>query len=318
MRPEFVKRAAMLAVCCLSLAGAFALVSCSNMSGGDRAFAHGLGEDDPDPKLNPMFAMGPFPLPPGARVQRNIAYGGDPRQQLDVYIPADARNAPAILMVHGGGWRRGNKQLWRVVKNKVTHWVGRGYVFVSINYPMVPESDPLTEAADVAKALAFVEQHLRSWGGDPHKLILMGHSAGAHLVSLLTAAPSISERAGAQPWLGTVALDSAAMDVTQIMREPHYRLYDEAFGSDPAYWREASPIDRLQGKPVAPILMVCSARRSNSCPQARAFAAKVAGFGGRAEVQPEDLTHAEINDLLGTPRPYTTHVDDFLHSLGLP
>jgi acetyl esterase/lipase len=312
------KRAATLAVCCLSLTRPLALVSIGNMMASDSAFAHGSGSGEPDPKLDPIFATDPFPLPAGARAERNLAYGRDPRQRLDLYTPAHAHGAPAILMVHGGGWRRGDKQLWRVVRNKVTHWVGKGYIFVSTNYRLVPEADPLAQAADVAKALEFVERHLRTWGGDPHKLILMGHSAGAHLVALLTADPSIAERAGAKPWLGSVSLDSGAMDVTQIMLAPHFRLYDEAFGSDPTYWREASALERLHGEPVAPILVVCSMRRAGSCPQGRAFAEKVERFGGRAEVLPENLSHAEINDLLGTQRPYTAHVDAFLQSLGLP
>ena len=130
--------------------------------------------------------------------------------------------------------------------------MGRSYIFVSINYRLLPGADPVTQAHDVAEALAFVEAHLHSWDGASGELVLMGHSAGAHLVALLTADPSIATRAGASPWLGSVALDSGAMDVTQIMRAPHLRLYDEAFGSDPTYWRRASPTDRLQASPQHP------------------------------------------------------------------
>jgi acetyl esterase/lipase len=285
---------------------------------GDDATAEALGEEESEPRFHRLVHMGPFPLPPGAHVLRDVAYGSFPRQQLDVYVPAHASNAPAILMVHGGGWRRGNKQLWGVVRNKVSHWVGKGYVLISINYRMVPAADPLAQAGDVAKALAFVEQHLRSWGGDPERLVLMGHSAGAHLVALLTADPGIAARAGAHPWLASVSLDSGAMDVAQIMRARHFPLYDEAFGSDPAYWREASPTERLHAKPAAPILIVCSTRRLDSCPQGRAFAAKAVALGGRAEVLPVDLSHGEVNGLLGTPGAYTRAVDAFLSSLGLP
>jgi len=84
-----------------------------------------------------------------------------------------------------------------------------------------------------------------SWGGDPSRFILMGHSAGAHSgpsgVSTFQAFVL-----GAQPWLGTVSLDSAAMDVVQIMESKHYRLYDKAFGSNAAFWRSTSPFQFLR------------------------------------------------------------------------
>lgn len=314
MRRAFLKHTAALGSRLLSGAASLTFPLLASATPVRGAFA----QDGASQRLDSIYAMGPFALPAGARVERNLAYGSDPRQRLDVYIPANAQDAPAILMVHGGGWRRGDKQLWRVVKNKVAHWVGRGYLFVSTDYRLVPQADPVGQAHDVARALAFVEANLRSWGGDPARLVMMGHSAGAHLVALLTADPAIAAREGAKRWLGSIALDSGAMDVAQIMRARHWRLYDVAFGSDPAYWRRASPIDRLKGPPAEPILVVCSTRRRESCPQGRAFAAKITQLGGRAQVLLEDLSHAEINDLLGTPGAYTARVDAFLHSLGLP
>jgi arylformamidase len=264
-------------------------------------------------------SVGPFPLPPGASVERDLAYGSDALQRLDVYHPANANRAPVMFMVHGGGWRHGlGKAVWGVVKNKVTHWVSKGYIFVSINYRAVPAADPLTQADDVAKALAFVQSRIRSWGGDPSRVVLMGHSAGAHLVALLTADPTIGARQGVAPWLVTVSLDSGAMDVEQIMRSRHLPLYDAAFKADPTYWRAASPTQRLAGRPAAPMLIVCSSRRLDSCPQGRAFAAKAEQAGGRVEVLPVDLGHGEVNGQLGLPGAYTDSVDRFLRSAGLP
>jgi arylformamidase len=281
------------------------------------AAQQGMDDGDLGAATNEGSALGPFDLPAGARVERDLAYGTDPQQRLDVYLPAKADGAPVIFMVHGGAWRQGSKSLWRVVKNKVAHWVGKGYIFVSTNYPMLPSADPLTQADSVAKALAFVQSKLRSWGGDPTHLVVMGHSSGAHLVALLAADPAISARQGVTPWLATVSLDSAAMDVDAVMRRRHFRFYDQAFTQDPAYWRRASPLHRLTGKPLTPLLIVCSSRRADSCPQGRAFAAKVTGFGGRAEMLPVPLTHPEVNDLLGTQSAYTDGVDAFLKSLGL-
>lgn len=283
---------------------------------GDAATMSGK-EDEMGEEWAGRAQMGPFALPAGARVERDLAYGGEPRQRLDVYIPARAKDAPVIFMVHGGGWTRGSKELWRVVKNKVTHWVGKGCLLVSINYRMSPEADPITQAHDVAQALAFVQSHLTSWGADPNNLIVMGHSSGAHLVSLLSADPTIGMPHGVKPWRATVSLDSAAMNIDQLMRRRHLALYDHVFRSDPDYWRAASPTLRLTAKPAVPMLLVCSSQRLDSCPQAHAFAARVNTLGGRAEVLPVDLTHPEINEYLGTPGAYTAAVDAFLASVGV-
>ena len=256
-------------------------------------------------------------LPPGAKVERDLAYGTDAAQRMDVYIPAHAEGAPVVFMVHGGAWAVGDKDMGRVVDNKIAFWLPKGVIFVTINYRMLPDADPLTQADDVAQALAFAQSHASAWGGDPARFVLMGHSAGAHLVGLLAADPSIAFRKGARAWLGSVLLDSAALDVARIMRRSHYRFYDRAFGRDPAYWEKASPIDRLKQKPW-PILAVCSTERDDSCPPARDFVARVASLGGRASVLPVALTHREINETLGLPGGYTNAVEAFLRGLGLP
>ena len=253
-------------------------------------------------------------LPPDARVERDVAYGGDPQQRMDVYIPAQAHAAPVILLVHGGGWQRGDKAMNNVVQNKLTRWVPRGFVLISVNYPMLPKTDPVQQARSMAQALAFAQQHAAEWGGNPRKFILMGHSAGAHLVSLISAEPSMATSLGAQPWLGTIALDSAVFNVTQIMRGHHFPLYDRAFGSDPAFWDAASPIVQLHSK-IAPFLAVCSSRRDDSCPQAQAFVDKARSFGTQARVLPENLSHGEINERLGEPSDYTAQVEAFMASL---
>ena len=260
---------------------------------------------------------GGFMLPIGAVLQSDIAYGELKAQKLDVYRPAHGSGAPTMVMVHGGGWRRGDKAAPRAIRNKVTHWVGRGWVVVSVNYRLLPEASPLVQADDLARALAHVQSLARTWGGDPAKVVLMGHSAGAHLVSLLTSDPALATRHGASPWLGTVSLDSAAFDIEAIMRSRHLGLYDQAFGQDAVVWREASPFHRLRGKPVAPMMIVCSSRRGDSCPQGRAFAEKAQRHGGRVVVYPMDASHSEINEQAGAPGAYTAEIDSFFHSLGL-
>lgn len=253
-------------------------------------------------------------LPPTVRVQRDIAYGSDPKQRFDVYMPAQAHAAPVIFMVHGGGWRRGDKGMANVVQDKLSRWAPRGFVLVSVDYPLLPQADPVQQARSVAQALAYAQRRAVEWGGDPRKFILMGHSAGAHLVSLISAEPAMAISLGAQPWLGTVALDSAAFDVAQIMRVRHLPLYDQAFGSAPAFWDKASPTVQLHSK-IAPFLAVCSSRRNDSCPQAQAFVDKARGFGAQARVLPENLSHEQINETLGEPSDYTRQVEAFMASL---
>ena len=144
----------------------------------------------------------------------------------------------------------------------------------------------------------------------------MGHSAGAHLVALLTSDSSLGAPYGLQPWAATIAIDSAAYDVVAIMNRRHWGLYDKAFGSDPELWRAASPIHRLNGKPAAPMLLVCSSRRDDACPPAREFAEKAERMGGRARVLPVALNHAQINEQLGEGGDYTEQVNEFLRATG--
>lgn len=256
----------------------------------------------------------PAQLPPGITIVRDVHYGDGPSETFDVYALRDARAAPVIFMVHGGGWRRGDKTARGVVQNKVAHWVPRGFILVSVDYPMLPDAAPSQQARAVASALAVAQRDASRWGGDPNRFVLMGHSAGAHLVSLISAEPALATSEGALPWLGTVALDSAAYDIATVMQGRHLRLYDDAFGNDPAVWTTLSPIVQLHAK-VAPFLAVCSSRRADSCRQAEAFAAKARGFGARVEVLPEDMRHGEIDESLGEPSGYTTAVDRFLASL---
>ncbi len=159
----------------------------------------------------------------------------------------------------------------------------------------------MQQAQDVARAVATAQASAPSWGGDAGRFVLMGHSAGAHLVALISASPDIARQQGARPWLGTVALDSAALDTAALMRRRHMPFYDRVFGDDPAYWRTVSPTDTLApGAP--PMLLVCSTqRRDGSCTQANQFATRAAAIGGRAEVVPEDLSHAQIDGELGLP-----------------
>lgn len=253
-------------------------------------------------------AQGPAPA------MADVSYGSHAAQKLDVYLPAQPQGAPVIVMVHGGGWKRGDKASPGVAAPKAAHWLPQGVILVSVNYRMLPDgADPVEQAEDVARAIAFVQREAPGWGGDPAQVVAMGHSAGAHIVALLAADGAMLRAAGAKPVLGTVTLDSAGFDIEALMAKRHMPLYDEAFGSDPALWRAASPTAQLSGRPQ-PLLLVCAPR---TCGEAQDFAAAVQAQGGRAQVLPTELNHAEINRTLGEPGDYTAAVDRFLSGLGV-
>ena len=249
-------------------------------------------------------------LPAGVKLIKGVPYGDDKLQTFDVYIPANAKNAPVIFMVHGGGWRDGDKTNSRVVQNKLNHFAALGYIFISVNNRLLPTT-PTDQAVDVAHALAAAQKQAAQWNGDSNKFLLMGHSAGAHLVDLVSVAPQYAKAAGAMPWLATISRDAGAIDVEQIMTHPHMPLYDDAFGKNKAYWQTASPLVQLNAT-VKPMLLVCSSQRRESCPANHEFAAKAKKFGSNVSVLEEPLSHGEINMNLGTPGAYTDAVDKFI------
>lgn len=279
---------------------------------------------------------------PPAHKLADVPYGADRRQRLDVYLPnapaapaapsaagptaPRSAAAPVLLMVHGGAWSMGDKAHVRVVDEKVARWVPRGWVVVSANYRLLPAADVLQQARDVASALAFVQRSATQWGADASRVVLMGHSAGAHLAALVSTSPVHAQQAGAGPWLGIVALDSAALDVPALMQARHAAFYDGVFGADPAFWRAASPAHGLPELPPGatassqrvpvPFLLVCSSLRPDgACRQADAMARRLQAHGGRAEVLPQALSHGDINARLGLEGDYTRAVEAFLASL---
>lgn len=273
-----------------------------------------------DGELEGRFAgrlKGEVPLPPGARLMRDIAFGDDAQQTLDVYVPANARGAPILFMVHGGAWMLGDKAYLPVVKAKVQRWLPKGYIVVSTNYRMSRNPKVLDQVDDVARALALTQKQAVAWGGDAGRVLVMGHSAGAHLVSLLAADQALIRRHGLQPWRGTVSLDSAVLNVVETMEAKHYGFYDRVFGTDRDLWLAASPFHRLSTA-TTPFLLVCANGRPDSCPQAEAFAGKLRSLGGKATVLPVAMKHGATNTDLGEPSAYTESVEGFMREVGLP
>ena len=252
-----------------------------------------------------------------ARVERDLAYGGDPAQRLDAYLPAGTPGGAIVAVVHGGAWVAGDKANPAVIVAKAAHWTAAGVVVVSIDYRLLPRAGVLEQAGDLGRAIAFVQQRAAHWRADPERLVVVGHSTGAHLAALLAADPALPEAQGAAPWRGTVLLDCAALDVVELMRGPHRPLHDRAFGASEAQWKALSPLHRLCTRP-APMLIVHSQRRPDAAASAQRFAAAVTERGGRAEVHDVAWSHAELNARLGLRNAYTERVDEFLRSVGVP
>jgi arylformamidase len=130
------------------------------------------------------FMAAPVAAQTAPRVQRDIAYA-EPRSErrlLDVYAPTAGSNRPVVVWVHGGGWMRGSKE---EVDHKPAAFVEKGFVFVPVNYRFVPDVTMDTIVRDVAKSAGWVHANIARYGGDPNRIFLMGHSAGAQLAALL-------------------------------------------------------------------------------------------------------------------------------------
>ena len=259
----------------------------------------------------------PVAIPAGGTAIRNIAYGPDPAQRFDLYLPANASRAPVVFYVHGGGWANGDKTNPGLA-SKLAYWLPKGYAVISANYRMVPVAMPLEQARDVARGVALAQRRAGEWQVDPARMVLMGHSAGAHLVALLGADPRMLIQAGATPARGIVSLDSGALDVPALMGQRRVpKLYHEAFGADPDYWRSVSPQQQL-GRNGVPMLLVCASERgfpTSPCDEARKLAKRAEALRVPMLVQPEPLDHGEINRNLGLPSDYTQRVGDWIDRL---
>ncbi len=270
--------------------------------------------------LAPMgLAMAQRPAPAVAVAAQGMAYGSDPKQTLDFWTSARA-DAPLVIFVHGGGWRRGDKDN-ATGRAKISHFHDAGYAFASINYRLVPQATVEQEAQDVADALAYLIARADKLGFDKRRIVLMGHSAGAHLVALVGTDMRYFKKARLAPdsVRGIVALDGAAYDVARQKSEVGTfmgRLYDNAFGSDPQRQVALSPT--LQAaKPNAPAFLILHVDRADGKEQSEALAAALRKAGTPAEVHAFEgkglRGHAAINRDLGDPDyPATAVVDAWL------
>lgn len=247
-----------------------------------------------------------------------IAYGSDPLQVLDVWRAKDAKGpAPLIVYVHGGGWKRGSKDN-ATGRFKPVHYPVQGYAFASINYRLVPAATVEQQAADVAGAVKALVERAATLGIDRRRIVLMGHSAGAHLVALVGTDERYLKGAGLSfaDIAGVIPNDGAAYDVPAQMKDGPpimQATYKQAFGSDPARQKALSPTAHADG-PNARDFLLLYVQRPDGVRQAKALGDALTAGGSRVEhgsFPGEGLKgHAEINRSLGDPAYAATGVVD--------
>ncbi len=182
-----------------------------------------------------------------ATVHEDLPYVSSPDDDsrfhtLDLYLPTSAENAALVVFVHGGGWRAGDKSMDGRV-NLVDAFLERGIGVASVNYRLSPDVTHPSHVEDIARAFAWIHEHGGEYGIDPDRVFIAGHSAGAHLVSLLALDPTYLARHDLSPAAirGVISI-SGLYDLPNLPQlGPEPPGFHQVFGSERAELVEASP-----------------------------------------------------------------------------
>lgn len=189
----------------------------------------------------------------GAVVTRDIAYGSDPRHRLDVFAPRGARNLPVVVYVHGGGYVGGDKgKAGDPFFNNIGAWAVReGFVGVTMTYRLAPDHGWPAGAQDVDRALRFLQGQVEKQGGDPARIVLMGHSAGAaHVAGCLARHGCAADRAPA-----AAAILMSGIYALDVYPDGHdYQVY---YGTDRSLDASRSTVDSLAALDIPSLFTVC-------------------------------------------------------------
>src|SRR6266481_1175639 len=246
-------------------------------------------------------------------VKRNIPYAepAHERQVLDDYSPPKAKNLPVVFWIHGGGWQTGDKTS---VQIKPRAFVDKGFVFVSTNYRLLPSVDMATIVRDIAKSIRWVHDHIAEHGGDPSRLFIMGHSAGAQLAALVCTDDRYLKSEGLSLAMikGCVPVDGDTYDVPAMIETAETRRrvhgqpqakfgHREKFGNDPAKHRDFSAITHVaKGKGIPPFLILHVADHPDTTAQAQRLGAVLKDAGIPTKVfAAKETNHTKLNDNLG-------------------
>lgn len=235
------------------------------------------------------------------------------RHVLDIYTPPGAKNLPVIFWIHGGGWQGGDKTS---VQLKPETFMAKGFIFVSTNYRLLPHVEMLTIFQDVAKSLGWVHKNIAKHGGDPTRIIVGGHSAGAQLAALMCVDDRYLKAEGVpfSALKGCVPVDGDTYDIPAMIEtaETRQRVHGMPlpkyghrlkFGNDPAKHRDYSAVTHAtKGKGIPPFLILYVADHPDTSIQARRLEAvlKEAGVAAKA-FGARESNHNKLNNNLGLP-----------------
>jgi acetyl esterase/lipase len=260
-------------------------------------------------------------------VKRNIPYANPAheRQVLDVYAPAGAKNLPVVFWIHGGGWQGGDKT---AVQIKPQVFVEKGFVFVATNYRLLPDVEMQTIFLDVAKSLGWVHKHIAEHGGDPKRILVMGHSAGAQLAALMCTDDRYLKAEGVPfgDLKGCVPVDGDTYDVPAIIvtAETRRRVHGlpqaklghrEKFGNTAEKHLDYSAVTHVaRDKGIPPFLILYVADHPDNAAQAQRFGAVLKESGIPVTLfGAKETNHSKINENLGQPDdPSTKALFDFV------
>jgi len=260
-------------------------------------------------------------------VKKDIRYleDGHARHVLDVYAPAGAKDLPVLFWIHGGGWQAGDKSS---VDHKPEWFMEKGFVLVSTNYRLLPEVDMGTLIRDVAAAFGWLQKHIAEHGGDPKRVLVAGHSAGAQLAAILCTDDRYLKEQGASfdSLIGCVPVDGDTYNVPAIIEvaETRNRVHGLPmpkyghrlkFGNDSAKHKDFSAVTHVAvGKGIPPFLILHVAAHPDTTAQAVHFGAVLKAAGVPVTVfGAKDTNHVKLNDDLGLPEdPATRALTDFV------
>lgn len=238
------------------------------------------------------------------KVHRGLAYADtkNERQTLDVYAPTQDKNLPVVVWIHGGGWQAGDK---KEVHKKPQAFADKGFVFVSINYRLLPTVTIKQMAEDVAKAIRWVHDHAKDYGGDPNTMIVAGHSAGAQLAALVCTDERYLKAEGLPLTIikACVPVDGDTYDVAmQIMTVEAKRaaIYSIKFGDEKMQKELSSVTHVAKGKNIPPFLILHVADHPETKGQSHRLVKALQEAGISAKAYPaEGKNHTTINNDLG-------------------
>ncbi|MCK5588856.1 MAG: alpha/beta hydrolase fold domain-containing protein, partial [Candidatus Pacebacteria bacterium] len=232
--------------------------------------------------------------------------------KLDIYRKDDGNtDKPVIIFVHGGAWKIGNKSYYM---EKADYFAENDFVFVSVGYELHPDDGYHQQAGKVASVVKWVYDNAGDYDGDEDNIILMGHSSGGHLVSLLSTRQTYLQSVNLKldNIKSTVLLDSAGLDIIEIKESYPFKfniIYKPIFGDEVYGLRIASPINYItEEKAIPDFLIIHSNDDTSTKPTAIHFDEKLRAENKNSEIHGVDATHSEINENIGTIGDETTEI----------